>query len=90
MATNKHKEEGPETVSESSLAMLQMTIEEKERAMRAAIEALKAQMQLDELEDRLHYLQLEREKRKSCQPGVVQDGDVMAIPTILDDSERPS
>ena len=62
----------------------------KERVTRAAIEALEAQMRLDELEDRLHSLQIEREKRKSCRPGVVQDGDVMAIPAFLDDSEQPS
>ena len=51
MATNKHKEEGPETVSEPSSAMSQMIVEEKERAMRAAIEALEAQIRLDELEN---------------------------------------
>ena len=54
MAANKHKEEGP--------AMPQMTVEEKERATRAAIEALEAQMRLDELEDRLHSLEIEGEK----------------------------
>ena len=42
MASNKHKEEGPETVSDLSLAMSEMTVYEKEKATRAAIEALEA------------------------------------------------
>ena len=69
MATNKHKEEGPEMVSESSLAISQMMVEEKERATRAAIEALEAQMRLDELEDRLHSLQIKRGKKEVTSAG---------------------
>ena len=68
MATNKHKEEGPETVSESSLAMSQMMVEEKERATMAAIEALEAQMRLDDLDDHLHYLQIEWKKKEVTWP----------------------
>ena len=49
--------------------MSQMTIEERERATRAAVEALETQMQLDELEDHLQYLQLEREKKEVTSAG---------------------
>ena len=58
--------------------MPETRVEEKERAIRAAIEALEAQMRLEVLEDQLHSLQRERENRRVHWPMTAQDGDITA------------